>query len=787
MTQIVRAIRNVLTVNNVKDYGAAGNAQHVTDGAISSGTATLTSATSLFTAADVGKRITVVGAGAAGICLNTTILAYVSASQVTLNTNASTTVSGASTWWGTGDGTPIQSTETIAQASGGAVYFPPGSYISSTGFTITGSNVRVIAHGYSTTKLICASSTTPFITVDATGTGGIENITFEGFEVDCLNQSATAGILLKGGNHATSDYIKTVTFRNCYFRNAGGSSQGAVQILAGRGSTDRGLVTDVRFEDCIFDTATQYHFYATGGQIERLSFWRCKFINSSLGCIGFNQPAKSSLTGYNGVDSDGIRSNKNWSIIDCYFSNSNGTGSFINDANKTGVRGLQIVRNFFDAGYSGASIYAYCVDVEGGSWGVKIKDNIFWRAYKCISIGQSNNGPWFQTNPTFMSEVSGNVFFQAYQVFDHDSDCAANIHDNVFYETSTTAYNANYGRHWPARFRDNTIINCPTVSGTGSENAAMVVAPFGMEIRDNTIVENRVLADPTTAPTLSTVAGGSMGARTYYVKYTWENDTGETLASSEANIAVGANRLLKITHPYTSTYGPPAGAKRINWYVSTSAGTETKQDYTWLPWAQEYEVYPVTQQAVTWTEPTTGLIAGSALPGSNTTHAITAYGIYEVSGASMFYPNIYEGNNFLGLTSNEIYSSTSSYKRIQKMNWTTRDLTLNSTPQVLEAIPYALGNITGATTFDVWNGEYQTGTLTGNITTTISSGHYVGQRLRLVLTQDGTGGRTISKPANTHLSGGVFSPSAAAGAVDEWILEWDGTYWNEISRALNIS
>jgi hypothetical protein len=67
----------------------------VADGAITSGTAILTSATGAFVTADTGKAITVAGAGPAGGLLTTTILSYTSATQVTLATNASTTVSGA--------------------------------------------------------------------------------------------------------------------------------------------------------------------------------------------------------------------------------------------------------------------------------------------------------------------------------------------------------------------------------------------------------------------------------------------------------------------------------------------------------------------------------------------------------------------------------------------------------------------------------------------------------------------------------------------------------------------
>jgi hypothetical protein len=63
---------------------------------IASGTNTLTIAGAAFTANDVGKNISVPGAGAAGATLVTYIASYISATQVTLVSNASTTLAASS-------------------------------------------------------------------------------------------------------------------------------------------------------------------------------------------------------------------------------------------------------------------------------------------------------------------------------------------------------------------------------------------------------------------------------------------------------------------------------------------------------------------------------------------------------------------------------------------------------------------------------------------------------------------------------------------------------------------
>ena len=125
-------------VFNVTAYGAKGDGKVVSDGAMASGSATLTSATAAFASGDVGKAISVKGAAASGVTtLVTTISAYVSATQVTLAApNASGgAVSGAVVIFGTDDTTAIQDAVDDAEAYLAAghtyarVYFPPRPYI----------------------------------------------------------------------------------------------------------------------------------------------------------------------------------------------------------------------------------------------------------------------------------------------------------------------------------------------------------------------------------------------------------------------------------------------------------------------------------------------------------------------------------------------------------------------------------------------------------------------------------------------------------------------------------
>ena len=173
------------------------------------------------------------------------------------------------------------------------------------------------------------------------------------------------------------------------------------------------------------------------------------------------------------------------------------------------------------------------------------------------------------------------------------------------------------------------------------------------------------------------------------------------------------------------------------------------------------------------THPTSNLeVYGNSIDGKSTT---SANGIYigtpaNISGVHLKNNRSYNVTNYLTLSST-LPASSDGFDNI------------GINPQII----YAQGNITGATTFTRVNGSTITGTATGNVTTTVTNGVVAGDTLTLIITQDATGSRTISKPSNVKLVGGAFSPTATANAVDSWTLQWDGTNWREVSRSLNMS
>ena len=143
-------------------------------------------------------------------------------------------------------------------------------------------------------------------------------------------------------------------------------------------------------------------------------------------------------------------------------------------------------------------------------------------------------------------------------------------------------------------------------------------------------IEPQGVLSPTN-PVLSSVAGGALSAHRYGVQATYTNSIGETLAGPTATLSVAANNLLVVTSP-----GPINGA--TGWYPyvnilnaltahktglnSRALNTRALNSSGVLP------VSPPTRQVTTgpiaigtnWTEPTSGLIAGVALPTTNTSN-----------------------------------------------------------------------------------------------------------------------------------------------------------------------
>lgn len=211
--------------------------------------------------------------------------------------------------------------------------------------------------------------------------------------------------------------------------------------------------------------------------------------------------------------------------------------------------------------------------------------------------------------PTLLGTVSGSVFEFSDTAIVNNTASITSLSTEV-----TTITDAISSAFYTETIADLRALTTTTTSATNCNVAAyatpgdsgggtFIVAPA--DTTTGAVITGSItpVSTPVT-PTLASVAGGSAATTTYYVKITYNTAAGQTLPSSEASLTVAANSLLVVDSPA----GVP-GALSWNVGVSTTTGTETLQ---------------ATNIAIgtNWTESTTGLIAGGALPTTSTAGSI---------------------------------------------------------------------------------------------------------------------------------------------------------------------
>jgi hypothetical protein len=170
---------------NPRAYGAKGDwVKPVATGTmiLGNGIRTLTMSAPTFTAADVGKLVTVVGAGAAGATLTSFITGFTSSTIVSLNDPYGTPGAGYVVTYGTDDAAAIQACINAAQVggskTGNMVWIPQGEYALGSGLTCAG-NITFGGEGQFTSQLI-PMATFDTLTVNYTNTAPSE---FYGFGI----------------------------------------------------------------------------------------------------------------------------------------------------------------------------------------------------------------------------------------------------------------------------------------------------------------------------------------------------------------------------------------------------------------------------------------------------------------------------------------------------------------------------------------------------------------------------------------------------------------------------
>lgn len=561
---------------------------------------------------------------------------------------------------GTADDVQIRQAILYASSIGGGVLqFMKGTYFFSSVIDAPDiSNVRIVGESYGSVIFKASASVTGGInfksgminfkdSVNDSGNVYIENIIF-----DCNDSLNLPAMCFTPGDAGIT--MSNINLINCGFKNA---NVGTASVVFGAG----------------FAT-----LFTTGeyGEIDGLTIDRCKFTDNDLDCILFDGSNINNVLFYksnfigNGrsgvfLTTDIMGGVSDWTLKECRFEDNKkgdfaGIGADFLDKNLFGIKNFHVENNYFGpTSLPTTDNFNLCIY---NSEGLRIIDNFFegpssisgLRDNAALAIGASKAASWARTDADRLAKIEGNIFYKVRAAWDGDAMYNSRIVGNMFYETQLRPM-AQYSNHSFTVVDSNIMINCntaPTSEDDYQYSGMYFNGNQGIIITNNIVADNRLLRNPTTGPTLSSFVGGSLPSRTYYVNITWVNDTGETLPSSEVNITVASGSLLKVTLPVTLGVGAPNGTKKANVYVGTTSGNATLQG----------SIDPaITKDAIFWNEPSTGLVAGAALPVSNTTNAVTRYGIYEVNvSTDGGYVNMYKNNIFNGMTDGGIHLAVGS-------------------------------------------------------------------------------------------------------------------------------
>jgi hypothetical protein len=518
-------------------YGALGNGNITADAAMTATSATLTSASANFTSADVGKLVQVRGAGAvvgsATTDLNTTISAYVSATQVTLATAARTTVSAAQLVYGSNDSTAIQAAITAAAATNyGTVYLPPGVYFLGTALVvqnlmrITGQNALIV-----TTN--CGAIN--FSSVYLSPHDGVFGRT-AGFELDHLQFDVTGG-------HA----LWNLDLNGASFHNLVLTQRSAAYAAVHHDVTGTNLIS-TSFNDIVTNvygnprTIQAWHLVSHVGGGLALSKWtRCSFSNEGAD----NAEWLMWTEARGGAGGGTIGNYTNGLAFDsCTFSSAFGGCLNLLSVQGAVVTNARIV-NTSSGGTVAQSMYHVGTNTGSGA-------SLFTsQGVSFIGCGRD------------LPAVDG------VHHFDIDLDASADMVTIVNYENRwrttdtlrTPFFNLNGARHV-------TILNCPTAQLTNPGNAIQIPA-CGQDYTDTTGDGVIALAVP-----LAITSGGT-GSRTQnFVSSVTEAD------ASLTNSGTALARVLAVTPGLVPAIPGPAGQGLIAWSMDPFCCTSNNVSLT---------------------------------------------------------------------------------------------------------------------------------------------------------------------------------------------------------------
>jgi hypothetical protein len=237
------------TVLDVKDFGAKCDLTRLTDVTTTASSAVISSASYTFTGTDVGKYITIAGAGAAAAVLNATI-SSASGGNATLSTTAGTSIAGTgAAVFGTDDQPAIQAAFNRGSTLGGAMVFLPGASVVASSI-LAKSNVGMFGLGAGRSILfwINTGSMTSAVIQGLSGSTSVpyNDCHFRDFEIDC--SAATQATYNVAGKCFYVQFMVRPRFQNLYLHDSPASALGVdylvEAVITGNTITGAGRLQD---------------------------------------------------------------------------------------------------------------------------------------------------------------------------------------------------------------------------------------------------------------------------------------------------------------------------------------------------------------------------------------------------------------------------------------------------------------------------------------------------------------------------------------------------------------
>ena len=223
---------------NVLEYGAKGDGKTLSNITTTSGSAVISSTSYSFISADVGKYITIAGAGASAAVLNATI-SSVSSGSATLSVTAGTSIAGTGVCtFGTDNATAINAAVTAAyNAGGGTVLLTSGKFVVASKITWL-SKVSMVGRGAGVSILKWISLTdmgynAEGVIVGISGGAGdpYTDCQFSDFEIDCA--AATLATYTYLAKCIVIVHMLRPVFKNLYLHDSPATALGVDYIRDG--------------------------------------------------------------------------------------------------------------------------------------------------------------------------------------------------------------------------------------------------------------------------------------------------------------------------------------------------------------------------------------------------------------------------------------------------------------------------------------------------------------------------------------------------------------------------